>query len=902
MKEFKKILMSLAVMVMATFGMSASVWAATSITVSNDGGVKLGSITGGKANATYEVSYSDGKISGTGKDVTVDGSGNWSDGQVIEDTDTIHGKLKAFIRDDDTKDSKSTNEITVTVTNKGNDSDTATHTIAAGAFEVVKVAITAEADGDGGSVTAKKGFVGDSINVTATPEDGFVVNYWDINCSKGASSDTTRSYTITDSSDTEKVGFGKVTISGAPSTVDNGTDFNSISCTVTPEGKALSDAAKSFVAVSNCKLEGGKVVVEDSSNDGKFRIKATYGNATAESTDITVKKPVSYSLSISGDSTVAVGNTLQLTGNVTPEYPGDYKEAWTSNKTDVATVDNHGKVTAVAQGEVTITFRATSGGSDIATAATKTINVTTGMKLISSMLLPEEIEISLNETKSVDLAQYIEPEGFTETLDVKFDPTKGVIAGVKLSGNVLKFTGQKVGYATLNIKGNESGKMGSIKITVKSSSSSLSVSPSKKTISKGSKQTISAVTDSVEDAADVTWKLESGSEKYIKIIEDEKGAAVIQGIKATPEGKPAVIIATAPDGSTASASITVVDGTPITKFTLEDVKVTVGFDVPVKATITPKNATNTKITKWEWNGDSIELKKKDGITSGVVVHGKSTVSNLKLKATIEDGEISDDSTAECMVTVYSTPTLKYDSSEGKLTATLPSQVYTGSDDSVNLKSVKGGYLIASYGGNEVWNSGDKYKGSGTSFTVSNSDLQGIVDSIKDKLSGSTATINFKLYPVGESVSGDGSKRNSDVAASQDVTAYQVKVYGENITAATYYGIPKASLKITATPITGYSFSKWSDGSTSNPRTVEVSSSESSNSYQAVAVAGVKTAAGQGKAGADGYDRVPRTGEGSEVIVLWIVLILTAIGGFIAYRKLRPQPVVNKDETSKDSKK
>lgn len=76
-------------------------------------------------------------------------------------------------------------------------------------------------------------------------------------------------------------------------------------------------------------------------------------------------------VTITGDSTVEVGKTLQLTATVAPAG-AESGVAWTSSDTTKATVDSTGKVTGIAAGEVTITATSTA---DTAKTATHTVTV-----------------------------------------------------------------------------------------------------------------------------------------------------------------------------------------------------------------------------------------------------------------------------------------------------------------------------------------------------------------------------------------------------------------------------------------------------------------------------------------------------------------------------------------------
>lgn len=77
-----------------------------------------------------------------------------------------------------------------------------------------------------------------------------------------------------------------------------------------------------------------------------------------------------------------IGETSTLSATVTPSYAADKGISWTSSDTDVATVDQDGKVTAVKAGSATITATTTDGGY------TATCNIT--VTIMSNIEDPEE--------------------------------------------------------------------------------------------------------------------------------------------------------------------------------------------------------------------------------------------------------------------------------------------------------------------------------------------------------------------------------------------------------------------------------------------------------------------------------------------------------------------------------
>ena len=93
------------------------------------------------------------------------------------------------------------------------------------------------------------------------------------------------------------------------------------------------------------------------------------GNKTATA-NITVRVPISVTsvtVTPSSGTLTTVGETLQLTAGVLPENASNRNVSWVSSNTNVATVDQTGKVTAVANGTAVITVT-TQDGSITATA------------------------------------------------------------------------------------------------------------------------------------------------------------------------------------------------------------------------------------------------------------------------------------------------------------------------------------------------------------------------------------------------------------------------------------------------------------------------------------------------------------------------------------------------------
>lgn len=82
---------------------------------------------------------------------------------------------------------------------------------------------------------------------------------------------------------------------------------------------------------------------------------------------------------------LSVGDTQQLTATVLPSSASLQQLQWTSSDTSVATVDNEGNVTAVSQGNCTITCASMDGSSVTATCSIAVHNVlVSGIELTAS--------------------------------------------------------------------------------------------------------------------------------------------------------------------------------------------------------------------------------------------------------------------------------------------------------------------------------------------------------------------------------------------------------------------------------------------------------------------------------------------------------------------------------------
>ena len=184
-------------------------------------------------------------------------------------------------------------------------------------------------------------------------------------------------------------------------------------------------------------------------------------------------QPTAIAITSQGSVTeIEAGKTLQLTAVVTPDKASQ-EVTWTTSNADVATVDANGLVTAVAQGNVTIT--ATSKvNADVSKTFALVINPQTGGGTGSDEKVPTEIRLQTSgSVKEVLIGNVLKvvatvrPTGVSQ--EVIWASSDDKIATVDQEGNV---TGVAEGEVTITVTSKEVASVtNSIKITVKAADS-----------------------------------------------------------------------------------------------------------------------------------------------------------------------------------------------------------------------------------------------------------------------------------------------------------------------------------------------------------------------------------------------------------------------------------------------
>lgn len=128
-------------------------------------------------------------------------------------------------------------------------------------------------------------------------------------------------------------------------------DTAELTATISPEDSDETEVSWSIEDDAVASVEAGLVTAIA---PGQTTLTATVGSVSAECT-ITVKGIDVEAIELShSEASLGIGATLQLTATVTPENATNKSITWSSSDEAVATVDEAGLVTGVAEGETTI--------------------------------------------------------------------------------------------------------------------------------------------------------------------------------------------------------------------------------------------------------------------------------------------------------------------------------------------------------------------------------------------------------------------------------------------------------------------------------------------------------------------------------------------------------------------
>ena len=350
----------------------------------------------------------------------------------------------------------------------------------------------------------------------------------------------------------------------------------------------------------------------------------------ANSVKVTVQTaPKSISLNIT-EKTIDLSTdakSFQLIGTISPSTANVYLEqTWTSDNTSVANVDNNGRVTALKNGDATITV--STGNKKTATCKVTVVTSPTGIALDKN-----RATVNLSGAKTVDLTATLTPKTANIYDDLQWSSDSASAKVEKTGKYTAKVTGVSNGKAKITVSTGNGYKAECI-VTVETKIIGITVSPNEAEVEVGSNVTLSATKKpSIGSTEGLVWS--SSNEKVAKVNDD----GVVTGIA---QGTVTITIKSSSGLIKTTAKVTVVQSP--TGITLDKNKVTLDISgtktTKLNAKIQPSNANrNTGIT---WNSSNTEVATVD--QSGNVTakaNGTTTIT-----ATTQNGK-----SASCTVTV-----------------------------------------------------------------------------------------------------------------------------------------------------------------------------------------------------------------------------------------------------------
>ena len=355
----------------------------------------------------------------------------------------------------------------------------------------------------------------------------------------------------------------------------------------------------------------------------------------ANSVKVTVQTaPKSISLNIT-EKTIDLSTdakSFQLIGTISPSTANVYLEqTWTSNDESVAKVDNNGRVTALKNGDATITV--STGNKKTATCKVKVVTSPTGIALDKN-----RATVNLSGTKTVDLTATLTPKTANIYDDLQWSSDSASAKVEKTGKYTARVTGVSNGNAKITVSTGNGYKAECI-VTVETKIIGITVSPNEAEVEVGSTVTLTATKKpSIGSTEGLVWS--SSNNRVAKVNDD----GVVTGIA---QGTVTITIKSSSGLVKTKAKVTVVQSP--TGITLDKNKVALDMSgtktTKLNATIQPSNANrNTGIT---WNSSNTGVATVD--QSGNVTakaNGTTTIT-----ATTQNGY-----TAQCSITVITSIT------------------------------------------------------------------------------------------------------------------------------------------------------------------------------------------------------------------------------------------------------
>ena len=350
---------------------------------------------------------------------------------------------------------------------------------------------------------------------------------------------------------------------------------------------------------------------------GTADITATSANGLTASCRVTVTVPAESIVISQTSITLQKGETFTLVAKIYPQDTTDKTVIWSSSDNKIVTV-NGGRIKAISTGTAIITAKTVNG---------KTASYTVRVVIMPTSIKLSKSSITLEKGKSQTVKATINPGNTTEK-NVTWTTSNSKVATVSKG----KITAKGTGKATITAS-TVNGKTAKCTINVISKPTSVKLSKTSLTLGKGKNYTLKA-TVYPKDATDkkVTW---SSSNTGVLTVSNGK-------ITAKSIGSATVTVRTS-NGKTSKCVVKVEILPTSIKLNKSSVSIQKGKTCTLKATVSPNNATNKKVT---WTSSDTKVA---SVKNGTVTAKGAGTAEITAKT-------SNGKTISCKVTVRIYPT------------------------------------------------------------------------------------------------------------------------------------------------------------------------------------------------------------------------------------------------------
>lgn len=352
--------------------------------------------------------------------------------------------------------------------------------------------------------------------------------------------------------------------------------------------------------ISAATSDGSNIVVS-----GKLRVAAKASSVTISRNSLTLNTGKTYTLAAS---------VTTLDGEVYDDVK------WASSNSSVATVNQNGVVTAKYPGQAVITATALDSSGKNA------VCVVTVNQPVTGVTLPATKAVYVGS--SATLTPTFKPT-YATNQNVTWKSSNTSVATVTSAGKV---TGKSAGKATITCTTEDGGFTASCTVTVMIKTEGVTLNYTSAKLWKGNTlQLVPTITPADATNKNVTW---TSSNTKVANVSSTGLVTAVAGGKAT------ITVKTNNSGKTATCTVTVLENCTGVKLEADTMKLYIGQNYSMKASVLPSTATNKEVI---WSSDDKTVVKVS--STGLLTAVKEGSATITVK-TVNGGF-----TDTCLVTV-----------------------------------------------------------------------------------------------------------------------------------------------------------------------------------------------------------------------------------------------------------